>query len=59
LLTLNECVEEVESAFIEYRVTKYDPAWRDASGAYIVDEWTSVTDIGRAFGGRPDSHARY
>jgi hypothetical protein len=34
---------------IEYRVTKYDPAKRDARGAYIADEWTSVTDIGRAF----------
>ena len=30
--------EEVESAFIEYRVTKYNPSWRDASSAYIVDE---------------------
>jgi hypothetical protein len=36
---------------IEYRITKYDPALRDARGAYIPDEWTSVTDIGRAFGG--------
>jgi hypothetical protein len=34
----------------EYRVTKYDPAFRDASGAYIRDEWTSVSDIGRSFG---------
>ena len=36
---------------IEYRVTKYDPASRDARGAYIKEEWTSVTDIGRAFAG--------
>jgi hypothetical protein len=36
---------------IEYRVTKYNPALRDARGAYIADEWTSVTDIGREFGG--------
>lgn len=36
---------------IEYRVTKYNPALRDARGAYLVDEWTSVTDIGRSFGG--------
>ena len=36
---------------IEYRVTKYNPALRDARGAYIADEWTSVKDIGRAFGG--------
>jgi hypothetical protein len=32
-------------------VTKYNPAFRDASGAYLADEWTSVTDIGREFGG--------
>ncbi len=36
---------------IEYRVTKYDPALRDARGAYIADEWTIFKDIGRTFGG--------
>ena len=36
---------------LEYRVTKYDPALRDASGAYTRDEWTSVSDIGQSFGG--------
>jgi hypothetical protein len=35
----------------EFRVTKYDPAHRDARGAYTRDEWTAVSDIGRAFGG--------
>jgi hypothetical protein len=35
----------------EFRVTKYNPAHRDASGAYTRDEWTSVGDIGRAFAG--------
>ena len=35
----------------EFRVTKYDPAHRDAGGPYTRDEWTSVSDIGRAFGG--------
>jgi hypothetical protein len=35
----------------EFRVTKYDPTYRDANGAYIWDEWTSVSDIGRVFGG--------
>jgi hypothetical protein len=33
----------------EWRVTKYDPARRDAEGAYRADTWTSVTDIGRVF----------
>jgi hypothetical protein len=35
----------------QYRVTKYDPRFRDPSGAYTRDEWTSVDDIGRTFGG--------
>lgn len=37
----------------EYRVTKYDPAFRDARGVYGRDEWTSFADIGRPFGGEP------
>jgi hypothetical protein len=36
---------------LEYRVTKYDPAHRAASGAYRREEWTSFGDIGRSFGG--------
>lgn len=35
----------------EFRVTKYDPVYRDRHGAYSRDEWTSVRDIGRAFAG--------
>lgn len=35
----------------QYRVTKYDPANRDARGAYVPDEWTSIRDIGRVFSG--------
>ena len=35
----------------EYRVTKYNPALRNAKGVYIPQEWTSVADIGRVFGG--------
>jgi hypothetical protein len=38
-------------AMFEFRVTKYDPACRDARGTYTRDEWTSVSDIGRAFSG--------
>jgi hypothetical protein len=36
---------------IEYRVTKYDPALRDAHGAYIADEWILFKQIGSVFGG--------
>lgn len=35
----------------EYRVTKYNPAFRDSSGAYTRDEWVSCGDIGRSFDG--------
>jgi hypothetical protein len=33
----------------QYRITKYDPQFRDASGAYKLDDWTSISDIGRTF----------
>ena len=35
----------------EYRVTKYDPAFRNAQGAYSGDDWTSISDIGKTFAG--------
>ena len=35
----------------EYRVTKYNPAFRDSSGAYTGKEWISFGDIGRSFDG--------
>jgi hypothetical protein len=35
----------------EYRVTKYNPAFRDASGVYTRDEWISFDDVGRSFDG--------
>jgi hypothetical protein len=31
------------------RVTKYNPKNRDEKGAYQVDEWTSISDIGKEF----------
>jgi hypothetical protein len=42
-----------------YRVTKYDPARRDVSGAYPTDDWTSHSDIGRSFGGHTLTEERY
>jgi len=35
-----------------FRVTKYDPAFRSSDGQYVRDDWTSIADIGCAFGGR-------
>ncbi len=34
-----------------YRITKYNPRLRDKSGAYLPNEWTSVTDIGKDYTG--------
>jgi hypothetical protein len=42
-----------------YRVTKYDPARRDVSGAYPTDDWTSHSDIGQSFGGHTLTEERY
>lgn len=44
---------------IDYRITKYDPALRDAQGIYTGDDWTSCADIGRAFGGVILTDERY
>ncbi len=35
----------------QWRVTKYNPMFRDESGAFKKDEWTSISDIGRTFNG--------
>lgn len=37
---------------MRYRITKYDPALRDTQGAYLPDEWTSCSDIGKAIAGK-------
>lgn len=31
---------------MKYRITKYDPRFRDADGCYQKHEWMSWTDIG-------------
>jgi|JI10StandDraft_1071094.scaffolds.fasta_scaffold81402_3 hypothetical protein len=35
----------------QYRVTKYNPDFRDSSGAYKREDWTSHSDIGTFFSG--------
>ena len=32
-----------------FRITKYDPVFRNESGEYILNEWTSYHDIGQKF----------
>ena len=34
---------------IGFRVTKYDPRLRSENGAYLKNEWTSISDIGRTY----------
>lgn len=42
-----------------YRITKYDPAWRDANGAYTKADWTSIGDVGHRFDGETLTMAAY
>jgi len=35
-----------------YRVTKYNPKFRNEQGVYLKDEWTEFGDIGRSFEGK-------
>ena len=44
---------------LEWRVCKYNPLPRDSEGRYQREEWTSVHDIGRSFGGVPFKVAEY
>ena len=41
-----------------YRITKYDPAFRD-NGIYTRDEWTSISDVGKTYNGGPFSMDEY
>lgn len=43
----------------EFRVTKYDPVYRNASGAYTRNEWTSASHVGLEFGGVMLSEPEY
>ncbi len=35
-----------------YRVSKYDPIYRNHKGLYIKDEWTDFSDVGKVFDGK-------
>ncbi|MEK9197203.1 DUF7683 domain-containing protein [Ureibacillus sp. FSL E2-3493] len=36
----------------QWRITKYNPVFRNRDGSYMADEWTSASDIGNAFSGK-------
>ena len=42
-----------------WRITRFDPALRDEGGAYTEDTWTSVSDVGKSFGGAELTLAEY
>jgi hypothetical protein len=44
---------------IEYRVTKFDPALRDARGAYTADDRVLFKQIGGSFGGKVLTEGEY
>lgn len=35
----------------KFRVSKYDPKFRDENGCYVKNEWTSFSDINKDFDG--------
>lgn len=35
-----------------WRITKYNPKFRNNKGVYTKDEWTSLSDIGKIFNGK-------
>lgn len=35
---------------VNYRITKYNPKLRLDGGQYLINEWTSISDIGENFG---------
>lgn len=43
----------------EFRVTKYNPALRGERGAYLPDDWTSISDIGSEYNGNVLTLADY
>ncbi|WP_434799127.1 hypothetical protein [Terrisporobacter vanillatitrophus] len=36
---------------MNYRISKYDPKYRDEHGIYTRNEWTSISDVGEYFNG--------
>lgn len=36
---------------VKYRITKYNPVYRNADGVFMNDDWTSVHDVGKVLNG--------
>lgn len=44
---------------MQLRVTQYDPTRRNPKGHFPADAWTSVSDVGKTFGGQVLTMAAY
>jgi len=42
-----------------WRISKYDPAPRNAQGHYLADDWTFFAQVGRSFNGRQLTYKDY
>jgi len=42
-----------------YRITKYNPKHRDCDGHYTIDDWTSISDVGKLFNSKKLSFHSY
>lgn len=43
----------------KYRISKYNPIYRDRNGIFQNDEWTSVSDIGKKYNDKEVSKEEY
>ena len=43
----------------QWRVSKYSPQNRDCNGSHLIDDWSSVSDIGRVYNGQKLTLSEY
>jgi hypothetical protein len=42
-----------------YRITKYNPAFRNDKGWYVNDDWTAISDVGEVYNGNVFTFEHY
>lgn len=45
-------IKKPENIMLSYRITKYNPTFRNSLGWYEKNDWTSISDIGKQFDGK-------
>ncbi|WP_416729348.1 hypothetical protein [Fictibacillus sp. JL2B1089] len=43
----------------KYRITKYNPVFRDNEGIYLENDWTGISDLGKSFNGKELTMEQY